>query len=570
MSKETCGLPKGMKKYDTGSVQKLKKYLPMKTIKYKFLAIILLFGTSTILTSCLDDLDALPIDPNTVVDETVYGKELGSYKSSLAKIYAGYTISGNKAGDDESDVDGVDGGSQASFLRALWNMQELPTDEAHCCWTDIGIDKFNYLNWNSGNVFIKGMYYRLYYQVNLANEFLRETTDANLSSRGVEDNVKAEIKVYRADARFLRALAYYYLLDLFRNVPFVTDESTIGKEPPKQIMASDLFVYIESELLACQDDLLDPFVGYDTKNYGRATKAAAWSLLSRLYLNAEVYTGTAKYTECITYSKKVIDAGYELEPVYANMFTADNGTSKEMIFPIRYEGADTQTWGGMTFLICSTVPSALQSDINAQGAWQGNRARPSLLSIFKKESDYNDDSRVDMLKPELAESQSIVNPTNYKNGIPVVKYVNVNKDGSFPASNIVYTDFPMFRLSEIYLNYAEAVLRGGTGGSASDALTYVNNLRKRAYRTNPDNGMIASGDLTTNFILDERGREFFFEAQRRTDLVRYGLLTSATYLWEWKGGSFNGTSVADRFNFFPIPADDIGSNPNLTQNDPAY
>lgn len=542
----------------------------MKTIKYKFLAIALLLGTTAITTSCTDDLDALPIDANTVVAETAFGKELGAYKSSLAKIYAGYTISGNKAGDDESDVAGVDGGSQASFLRALWNMQELPTDEAHCCWTDVGIDKFNYMTWNSGNVFIKGMYYRLYYQINMANEFLRETTDEKLSSRGVESDVKAEIKIYRADARFLRALAYYYLLDMFRSVPFVTEDNKIGKEAPTQIAVKDLFTYVETELLSCQEDLLVPFVGYDSRNYGRVTQAAAWSLLSRLYLNAEVYVGTAKYTECITYSKKVIDVGYQLEPTYADMFKADNGNSKEMIFPIRYEGADTQTWGGMTFLICSTVPSALQTDINAQGAWQGNRARPSLLNIFKKQTAYTDDNRVNMLKTDLTENQSIIDPTSYKNGIPVVKYSNVNKDGSLPASNIVYTDFPLFRLGEIYLNYAEAVLRGGTGGSSTTALTYVNDLRKRAFKNTPNKGVVASGDLTTSFLLDERGRELFFEAQRRTDLVRYGLLTTNTYLWEWKGGSFAGTSVADRFNFYPIPADDMGSNPNLTQSDPAY
>lgn len=542
----------------------------MKTIKYKFLAIALLLGTTAITTSCTDDLDALPIDANTVVAETAFGKELGAYKSSLAKIYAGYTISGNKAGDDESDVAGVDGGSQASFLRALWNMQELPTDEAHCCWTDVGIDKFNYMTWNSGNVFIKGMYYRLYYQINMANEFLRETTDEKLSSRGVESDVKAEIKIYRADARFLRALAYYYLLDMFRSVPFVTEDNKIGKEAPTQIAVKDLFTYVETELLSCQEDLLVPFVGYDSRNYGRVTQAAAWSLLSRLYLNAEVYTGTPKYTECITYSNKVINVGYQLEPTYADMFKADNGNSKEMIFPIRYEGADTQTWGGMTFLICSTVPSALQTDINAQGAWQGNRARPALLTTFKKQSAYADDNRVNMLKSDLTENQSIIDPTSYKNGIPVVKYSNVNKDGSLPASNIVYTDFPLFRLGEIYLNYAEAVLRGGTGGSSTTALTYVNDLRKRAFKNAPNKGVIASGDLTINFLLDERGRELFFEAQRRTDLVRYGLLTTNTYLWEWKGGSFGGNAVADRFNFYPIPADDMGSNPNLTQSDPAY
>lgn len=538
----------------------------MKLLKYKLMGVAVLALCALAITSCTDDLNTLPIDPNEVVGETMYGKEIGAYKSGLAKIYAGLAISGNKGGDDESDVAGVDGGSQASFLRGLWNLQELPTDEAHCCWGDIGINDFNTLAWNSTNVFVKGLYYRLYYQINLANEYLRETTDDKLASRGADESVRSDVRVFREDARFMRALAYYYLLDMFRNVPFVTEESTVGKNAAPQIMAKELFAYVEKELTECQDGLLDPFVGYDSKNYGRVTKAAAWALLSRLYLNAETYIGEKKYTESLTYSNKVLGVGYELESKYEDIFKADNGKSKEMIFPIRYEGVETQTWGGMTFLLCSTVPSALQGNINAQGAWQGNRARVSLQGTFTKQSNNNKDSRYAMLYPDLADNINIVDPSNYKNGIPVVKFSNVNKDGSLPPSNVVYTDFPLFRLGEIYLNYAEAVLRGGTGGSLSTALTYVNDLRKRAY-VNDATAEISQANLTLDFILDERGRELFFEAQRRTDLVRFDKLTTGTYIWQWKGGTFGGTSVDKKFNIYPIPADDMGANPNLTQNE---
>jgi hypothetical protein len=536
----------------------------MKTLKYKFMTIAMLFGLTAFFTSCLGDLDTLPMDPTEPVAETAYGKELSTYKSTLAKIYAGLAISGNEGGDGDQDVAGVDGGSQASFLRALWNLQQLPTDEAHCCWNDVGIDRFNYLTWDASNVFIKGMYYRLYYQINLSNEYLRETTDDKLNERGVSSADQAEIKTYRADARFMRALSYFYLIDMFRNVPFVTENDEIGKVAPKQIAAKDLFAYIETELNECQNDMLDPFVGYNSKNYGRATKAAAWSLLSRLYLNAEAYTGEKKYTESITNSNKVMAVGYQLEPNYADMFKADNGNSLEMIFPVRYEGSDTQTWGGMTFLLCSTVPSALQGDINAQGAWQGNRARVSLQRIFQKESSLTDDSRYSMLKPDLADNLDIIDPAKYKDGIPVVKFSNVNKNGSLPASNIAYTDFPVFRLAEIYLNYAEAVLRGGAGGDTSTALNLINDLRKRAYG-NDASATITSSDLTLDFILDEKGREFFFEAQRRTDLVRFDKLTTESYIWQWKGGTFGGKSVDKKYNVYPIPADDMGSNPNLTQ-----
>ncbi len=535
----------------------------MKKITLYTISVLLIFGL--MFTSCLDDLDTVPLSNNEKVGETVYGKDLLPYKQSLAKIYAGLAISGNAAGDGDADVEGVDGGSQASFLRGLWNLQELPSDEAHCNWGDVGIPELNNQTFGTSNVFIKGLYYRLIYQVSLVNQFLRETTDNKLDSRGVEPGVKAEIHYYREEARFNRALAYYYLLDLFRNVPFTTEESVVGSSSPEQIKAKDLFAYIEKELLDCKDKMLDSFVGYNNKYYGRANKAAAWSLLSRLYLNAEIYTGTPRYTESITYSKLVMEQGYQLEPIYADVFKADNDHSNEMIFPIRYEGSATQTWGGMTFVICSTVPSALQVEANVVGAWQGNRARSSLLTTFEKQTSHNEDSRKDMLKTDMTASNQIIDPSSYAdNGIPVIKFVNVNKDGTNPPSNIVYTDFPLFRLGEIYLNYAEAVLRGGTGGDKSTAVTLVNNLRERAYK---DKSKATVSDITLDFILDERGRELFFEAQRRTDLVRFGKFTGSSYVWEWKGGTAAGTSTQSYLNVYPIPADDIGSNLNLDQNE---
>ena len=120
-------------------------------------------------------------------------------------------------------------------------------------------------------------------------------------------------------------------------------------------------------------------------------------------------------------------------------------------------------------------------------------------------------------------------------------------------------------MGEIYLNYAEAVLRGGTGGDAATALQLVNNMRKRAY--NGDNAAtLTSGELDLDYILDERGREFFYEGQRRTDLVRFNKLGGSTYIWPWKGGVAQGKSVEDYLNVYPIPADDIGANENLKQN----
>ncbi|WP_298649791.1 RagB/SusD family nutrient uptake outer membrane protein [uncultured Proteiniphilum sp.] len=539
----------------------------MKTVKkHTILFFVVISLTVTGLSSCLDDLNTIPLDPEELVSEVVFGSEIGPYQELLAKIYAGMAISGNSGGDGDPDVAGVDGGSQASFLRGLWNLQQLPTDEALCAWNDVGIPDLNYITWTSSNVFIKGFYYRLYYQINLANALLRETSEDKLSSRGVSQADQDRIQAFRAEARFHRALAYYYLLDMFRNVPFVNEDSPVGSTLPPQIMAADLFDYIEKELTECEADMLDPFVGYDTSSYGRAHKAANWSLLSRLYLNAEIYTGMKKYSESITYSKKVLAENYQLDQVYANVFKADNHKSVEMIFPIRYEGEDTQTWGGMTFLLSSTEPSDMQEEVNAVGAWQGNRALKSIVATFEREYRYEEDSRFSMVRTDKTESYEITDPSLFtNNGIPVVKYYNRNSDGTLPPSNIAFTDFPLFRLGEIYLNYAEAVLRGGTGGDAATALELVNNLRKRAYSDDAA-ATITAGELTLDYILDERGREFFYEAQRRTDLVRFGKLTGSSYLWPWKGNVAEGKSVAEHFNVFPIPADDIGANENLTQN----
>lgn len=538
----------------------------MKTAKYNLLFLSILGLMIAGLSSCLDDLNTIPLDEEELVSEVVFGREIDSYKELLAKIYAGLAISGNSAGDGDPDVAGVDGGSQASFLRGLWNLQQLPTDEAHCAWNDIGIPDLNYITWSSSNVFIKGFYYRLYYQINLANALLRETEEEVLNNRGVSAIDQAEIKHYRAEARFHRALSYYYLLDMFRNVPFVNEESPVGSTLPPQIMAADLFDYIEKELLESEADMMDPFYGYDSSRYGRAHKGANWALLSRLYLNAETYIGVDKYTESLTYSKRIIDQGFTLEPVYANLFTADNDQSREIIFPIRYEGEDTQTWGGMTFLLSAMQPSALQADVNAVGAWQGNRATKALLHTFEKESQHEVDTRFEMLRLDHTDNIDIVDPSLFTdNGIPVVKYYNRNSDGTLPPSSIAYTDFPLFRLGEIYLNYAEAVVRGGSGGDMATAVQLINDLRERAY-DGAAGAVINANQLTLDFILDERGREFFYEAQRRTDLIRFGKFTGTTYIWPWKGNVPEGRGVADFYSVYPIPADDIGANENLDQN----
>ena len=537
----------------------------MKTYHIKKSLFLLLTGALMGTTSCVNDLDTQPLDKDELVPNVVFKAAITPYTQSLAKIYAGMVIGGNKGGDADQDVKGIDGGSQASFIRVLWNMQELASDMAHCAWNDPGIPDFNHLSWDSSSPWIKGSYYRLAYQINLANAFLRETTDDKLSSRGCSNEVKNTIKEYRAEARFLRALTYMYALDLYRNYPFFDENSPIGSKRPQQIMKDDLYKYVEKELLESEKSLAAPVVGWN-ENYGHANKAAAWAALSRLYLNAETYVGVKKYTECITYCKKIIDAGYELEPKYADMFKADNDHSKEMIFPLRYEGDQTMTWGGMTALLC-WGSAQFQEETNAKGAWQGVRAKSSLLKLFTNENEYKKDTRFSMLRLDGTKNVEIVKEGDFKdNGIPVTKFCNLNKNGKKPASSEAYVDFPLFRLGEIYLNLAEAVLRGGTGATKNEAMNYLNQLRKRAYKDKTV-APIDDNNFTLKFLLDERGRELFFEAQRRTDLVRFGKYTSADYVWPWKGGVAEGKGVDDKYKVFPLPSDDIGSNLNLKQND---
>ena len=501
----------------------------MKTIKFKYILSAALVGTMLGTTSCTGDLETVPIDKDDLVSSVVFGSEIGAYEESLAKIYAGLVIGGNKGGDDEQDVVGIDGGSQASFLRVLWNMQELASDIAHCCWNDPGIPDFNHISWAASSPWVKGSYYRLFYQINLSNAFLREAADGKLADRGCSEQVRQKVAQYRAEARFMRALMYQYALDLYRNVPFVDENSTVGSDRPRQIMKDELFKYIESEMLACESELADPVVGW-SENYGHVNKACMWAAL------------------------------------YGDMFKADNDHSKEMIMPCRYEGEETMTWGGMTALLC-WGSSEFQEETNAKGAWQGVRAKSSLYNIFTRENEMDKDSRRQMLRTDATTSFEITNEANFvNNGIPVTKFYNVYKDGSKPASSEAWTDFPLFRLGEIYLNLAEAGLRGGQGATKAEALGYLNDLRKRAY-TDKLAAPISDSEFTLDFMLDERGREMFYEAQRRTDLVRFGKYTGDEYVWPWKGGVAGGKAVSNFYAVYPIPSDDIGSNENLKQNE---
>jgi hypothetical protein len=521
----------------------------MKKIIYIFTTVI-----SVIAIFSCTDLDIYP--ENTSSSEVVFSTFDGT-KGALAKVYAAYTVTGNSGPNGKPDlpIPGIDEGSNADFLRTLFNHQELPTEEAHCLWQDAGIPELNDINFTTDDKFTSGLYYRVIMQIMYANEFIRNA----------KEELGDEVKNFKAEARFIRAFDYWVMMDLFGNPPFVTENDATGILP-SQTNRADLFKYIESELLDITNNSL--LKAPKSNEYGRADQAAAWALLARLYLNAEVYTGAARWADAVTYAKKVIDAGYSLKGNYEDLFLADNDKNNpEVILPITYDGRYSRLDGGTTFLINCTfngdyktiyADKIIESGVYDNSNWSGYRTRKEFAEKF----DAND-------KRFLCAGENPAlggDPATFTNGLMVYKYRNI-KSGStvgnvLDGSDRRYadTDFPLFRLAEQYLIYAEAVVRGG-GGSKGEAVGYINQLRNRAGVS-----AISESQLTADFILDERARELYWECHRRTDLIRYGLFTSGAYLWEWKGGVQNGRSVDNHFNIYPIPSSDINANTNLSQN----
>ena len=514
------------------------------------------------LQSCTKKLDLTPT--NDVTSETVYATPAG-YKQVLAKVYGAFALTGNIGPAAPSgfpgDIQGIDEGF-SDFYRLFWKAQELSTDEAVISWGDVGIQDFHNMNWTSNNSFLTGLYYRSLYQITLCNDFIRESSDAQLAKRNITGTEADNIRQYAREARFLRAFQYWVLMDLYGNPPFVTEESAIGGAPPRQATRTEVFNYVETELKAIESAMPNP----RSNEYGRADKGAVWALLARLYLNAQVYTGAARYTDAVTYAKRVIDGGYALVSDYRWLMLADNNlNTSEFIFTINYDGSKTQGFGGTTFLNHASVGGTMPaSAYGVAGGWSGIRTTKNLVNLF---SDIT--GATDKRAQFYTSGQNLEIPvqTEFTNGYAVTKYRNVKRNGTIGNSgDFADIDMPLFRLAEMYLIYAEGVLRGG-GGDPANALQYINNLRIRAYGNT--NGNINSGQLTTDFILEERARELYWEGFRRTDLIRYNRFTDASYLWPWKGGVASGTGVPAFRRLYPLPSRDVNVNTNLVQN-PGY
>lgn len=509
------------------------------------------------LASCTKDLVRKPYIQ--VTSATVYSNP-ATIREALAKLYAGLSLSGQDAA-NFPDIATSDVGSNV-FLRNYWEAQELPTDEAVIGWNDHDIQAYHSMNWTPNGYFIQLMYDRVFFEVAACNEFLRETEKLDASKFTPEDTTN--IAEYRYEARYLRAFAYWTGLDLFGNVPFTTEKDPVGSFFPMQTTRADLFKYVESELLDIQNGLRAP----GKNEYGRADQGADWMLLAELYLNAGVYTGQPRYTDAITYCNKIISSGaYSLTSNYAQLFETDNDVTGEIIFPIRADGVTSQSYGNTSFLVHASIGGSMDPvayGVAAGGGWAGLRTTSHLVGLFNDPSGHTDKRAMFYT---TGQTLAIKTMGTFTDGYAVDKYKNISstgKPGSDPTHSFVDTDFPVFRLAGTYLIYAESVLRGGTGGDRATALSYVNKLRDRAYGNS--SGEIGSGDLTLDFILDERGRELYWEGHRRTDLIRYGKFTDGSYLWPWKGGTEQGNGVDSHYNLYPVSATDMVANPNLKQN----
>ena len=517
---------------------------------------ILLIITIAFTIGACTDLNQEPL--NGTPPNATFGV-FGNTTSYLAKIYAAYSLTGNEGPAGRPDLQLVNDEGFTSYIRAYWKAQELPTDEAVIAWPDAGVQDLNTHSWSSDNQFIKVIYYRLFLIISYANDFLTQTEADRVDGYGYTEQQKSILINYRAEAKFLRAMAYWHALDLFRNVPLLTEITT---EASPQASPAEVFQFIEDELKEIEPMMLAP----GQNQYGRADQAALWMLQAKLYLNADVYIGEEKNTEALTSLNKVIDGPYSLESNYADLFKADNQLSNELIFALPSDGLRTQSYGSTTFLVHASIGGTMEpTDFGVSAGWAGIRTTPALVDKFP-DVEGNTDSRA-MFYTD-GQTKEISNLLEFTNGYAVTKFTNVTSEGE-DGSDVAFvdTDYPLFRLGDAYLMYAEAVLRGGNGGDAGTALNYVNDLRTRAYRD--ASGNISAAELTLDFILEERARELYFEASRRVDLIRFGKYTGGEYVWSWKGGALDGTSIDPIREIFPIPSNDLIANPSLDQN-PGY
>lgn len=533
--------------------------------------------TALALTACVKDLDTLPLNKTEPVAEYVYGTSEEAYLAGLTKLYFQF------ASNDLTDLQPMDGGA-SELIRAFWSVQETTTDEAKCSWeNDAWVRALNTNTWTDvQNDAVYAVYVRTLQGIAFVNEYLRQTAPDRLGDRGVSPELAARISVYRAEARFIRAYLYWMALDCFGNVPFTTENSPFGGTYfPQQADRTNVYEYCVSEL----QDLISPTSALMPPRslYPRADKGSAAGLLARLYLNSEVYTGTSRWSEAKALCEDIFTMGYALCPSYADLFRGDNGSNPEalgeFLWVIDYDAGNTESYGGTSYILSASLASTDITDESRpngqRNGWAGLRVPYEFVSQYYGVSGQNyetgeyesADRRGEVFYIKGRNESMDGALYDFMSGWSCLKFNNIPHDQTnqsyLPVSilkSFSDVDFPMIRLAEIYLIYAEACMNLGQPGQA---LPYLQQLSVRA-------GVSAPTEITADFLAAERARELLWEAHRRTDLIRYGLYDTSAYLWPYKGGdTFAGQPFPAYKRLFPIPPTELATNRQLVQN-PGY
>ncbi len=516
----------------------------MKNYKYSLIlsGFVLLFSAG-----CTKDLDTQPLTQLTL--EQLLQQDPQAIDGLMSKVYGSFALSGPE-GPGSSDIS--DDAGESPFLRGIINLEDFTADDMKNRWGDNGLDQLTTtVNWDANNKFFRYLYNRVYYTIPQCNNIINVLGRVNVNNS----------EQYISELRFLRCLAYYYMIDCFGKGVIVT-EADLGSGVPKaQSTRLEMFNYVESELLAIENTLPSQI------SYGRTNKNVVRMLLAKLYLNAEVYTGTPRYAEALEYSAKVInEGGYTLAPNFVSLFSGDNNVTaakNEIIYPLIADASVSQSYGNTTYMVNGSLSTETMNiaDYGALQGWTGHRATKAWYGLFGNLAT-SPDVRASLFFKD-GHNFEMNDYKTWTDGYPSTKFRNTNFEGTSNATDFSGTDFALFRLADAYLMYAEAQVRGG-GGSAATALQYINDVRARS-----NAAPVSATDLNLNFILDERARELNFEGHRRTDLIRFGKFTGGSYLWPWKGGVKNGTAIPESYKLFPIPLSALQANPNLTQN-PGY
>ncbi len=525
----------------------------MKNLKFSLLGLVF---TLTLFSSCVDDLNTKPEIDLSI--ENLLARDPNAINGLISKMYATLTLSSGE-GPYKSDLTSPDAG-ETPFLRGILNLEDFSADCMKNRWGDDGLDQLTTSSdWTSSNKFFKYLYDRVYSTVPNCNNIIRAINNTNINNK--EESI--------SELRFIRSLAYFYMIDCFGKGVIVTEDDLGSTSLKPEASRIEMFNYVEKELLEIETTIPQ------TNGYGRANKSVVRMLLAKLYLNAEVYTGTQRYNEAAIYTKKVIDGGYTLAPDFNSLFEADNDVSlakNEIIFPLIADSDVTQSFGNATYLVNGSISKdaatlMLPTDYGVSGnGWGGHRTTKALYGLYGATTSAVASS-TDVRASGFWTNGHSYEMTNYKtwtDGFPYVKFKNKKSVGTQPNTEFSSTDFPLYRLGDAYLMYAECAVRNAASADLSTALNYVNLLRARSNAP-----QITSSSLTLQFILDERAKELTMEGHRRTDLIRFGKFTGNAYIWPWKGGTLNGTSIPDTYNLFPIPLSAIQSNTNLKQN-PGY